>query len=48
MMTRRCPPTFIIGVVFTRADRDDINTMEDLKGKVIGALEIGDFAGVSK
>lgn len=34
-----------VGAILTLADRDDINALSDLKGKVIGALEIGDFAG---
>lgn len=32
-------------MIVTRADRDDINSIGDLKGKVIGASEIGNFAG---
>lgn len=34
-----------LGVIFTLAERDDINNIQDLKDKTIGALEIGDFAG---
>ncbi|CAB9524509.1 activated protein kinase catalytic subunit alpha-1 [Seminavis robusta] len=33
------------GVIFTRADNYGINTLNDLKDKVIGALDISDFAG---
>lgn len=32
-------------MIVTLADRDDIDNLSDIKGKVIGALEIGDFAG---
>jgi len=33
------------GVIITKADNDNINTVDDLKDKVIGALAISDFAG---
>lgn len=31
--------------MLTRADRNDIKDVTDLKDKVVGALQIGDFAG---
>ena len=33
------------GTMLTRADNEDIQTVDDIKGKVIGALAISDFAG---
>ena len=33
------------GIMFTRADRIGIDSVEDLKDVVIGALAISDFAG---
>mmetsp|Transcript_15045 Transcript_15045/g.34239 ORF Transcript_15045/g.34239 Transcript_15045/m.34239 type:complete len:1000 (-) Transcript_15045:932-3931(-) len=33
------------GTMLVRADNDRVNSVEDLKGKVIGALAISDFAG---
>ena len=32
------------GVIFTRADKLDINTISDLKNKTIAALKISNFA----
>ena len=32
-------------VIFTRADRDDIHTLADLRGKVFGAVDEGAFGG---
>jgi len=33
------------GVIFTRADRDDIRTIADLKGKTFGAVDKNSFGG---
>ena len=37
--------SLIIGTMLVRADNDEIDNVEDLKDKVIGALAISDFAG---
>ena len=43
-LSHKSPPLFT-GVIFTRADNKRINNLDDLKESVVGALEIGDFAG---
>ena len=39
------PCTMFSAVIFTRADRDDINTIEDLRGKSFGAVAEKAFGG---
>ena len=36
---------YATGVIFTRADNEDINSLDDLKDRIVGALAISDFAG---